>query len=210
MNKQATDIRSSYDRVAERYAEEYFDELSRKPFDRELLDGFAENLRGQGLACEIGCGPGQIARYLKDRRVNVCGVDLSAEMVNCASSLNPDISFTCGDMLGLDFADDFLAGIVCFYAIIHLRRADVTRALKEMHRVLQPGGRLLVSFHGGEGEVHRDEWYGEPVSINVILMSSTEMAEYLREAGFEEVKIVEREPYDFEYPTRRVYAFARK
>jgi len=79
-----------------------------------------------------------------------------------------------------------------------------------MHRVLQPGGRLLVSFHGGEGEVHRDEWYGEPVSINVILMSSAEMAEYLREAGFEEVNIVEREPYDFEYPTRRVYAFARK
>ncbi len=157
MTKQESAIRSSYDRVAERYAEEYFDELSRKPFDRE---------------------------------VNICGVDLSAEMVKCASNRNPDISFTCGDMLGLDFADDFLAGIVCFYAIIHLRRVDVTRALKEMHRVLQPGGRLLVSFHGGEGEVHRDEWYGEPVSINVILMSSTEMAEYLREAGFEEVNIV--------------------
>ena len=73
-----------------------------------------------------------------------------------------------------------------------------------MRRVLVPGGRLLVSFHGGEGELHRDEWYGQPVSIDVTLMTNDEMAGYLRETGFEEVNIVLREPYEFEYPTRRV------
>jgi ubiquinone/menaquinone biosynthesis C-methylase UbiE len=210
MDKQAPDIRSSYDRVAERYAEEYCDELSRKPFDCDLLDGFAENLRGQGPVCEIGCGPGHIARYLKDRGVNMSGVDLSAEMVKCASSRNPDISFARGDMLGLDSADNSFAAIVCFYAIIHLQRGDVTLALKEMRRVLQPGGRLLISFHGGEGELHRDEWYGEPVSIDVTLMTSAEMTGYMRQADFEEVNVVQREPYEFEYPTQRIYALAQK
>jgi len=103
-----------------------------------------------------------------------------------------------------------LAGIISFYAIIHLRRKDVARALKGMHRVLEPGGRLLVSFHEGEGELQRDEWYGQPVSIYVTLFGRKEMESYLEAAGFEVERVVEREPYEFEYPTRRVYVFGRK
>ena len=208
--KKPSELESSYDRVARHYAAEYFDELSRKPFDRELLDRFAESVSGAGEVWEIGCGPGQVARYLKDRGVRICGIDLSEKMVNAARGSNADILFARGDMLALDFPDNSLSGIVSFYAIIHLKRADVTRALKEMFRVLEPAGQLLVSFHGGEGELHRDEWYGEPVSIDVTLMTHEEMLGYLRAAGFSGAKVIEREPYEFEYPTRRMYALARK
>ena len=210
MNRTDTELQSSYDRVAQSYTEEYSDELTRKPFDRELLDGFATSLRGEGEVCEIGCGPGQIARYLKDRGVNMLGLDLSAEMVKCARRLNPDIPFVHGDMLTLDLPQDSLGGIVAFYAMIHLKREQMTPSLKEMRRALKPGGRLLVSFHGGEGELHRDEWYGQPVSIDVTLMTNEEMSAYLHAAGFAEVIIRERKPYEFEYPTPRLYAFARK
>ena len=206
--KQPSELESSYDRVARHYAAEYFDELSRKPFDRELLDRFAESVSGE--VCEIGCGPGQIARYLKDRGVHISGIDLSEKMVAAACSLNADISFARGDMLALDFPDDSLSGIVSFYAIIHLKRDEITRALKEILRVLEPAGRLLISFHGGEGELHREEWYGEPVSIDVTLMTHDEMIGYLNAAGFSDAKILEREPYEFEYPTRRMYALAGK
>ena len=208
--KQRSELEASYDRVARHYAAEYFDELSRKPFDRELLDRFAESVSAAGEVCEIGCGPGQIARYLKDRGVHIGGIDLSEKMVAAARSLNADISFARGDMVALDFPDNSLSGIISFYAIIHLKRTDVTRALKEMFRVLEPAGRLLVSFHGGEGELHRDEWYGEPVSIDVTLITHDEMIGYLNAAGFSDAKVVEREPYEFEYPTRRMYALASK
>ena len=208
--RQPSELESSYDRVARHYAAEYFDELSRKPFDRELLDRFAESISGAGEVCEIGCGPGQIARYLKDRGVRISGIDLSEKMVDAARSANADISFARGDMLALDFPDNSLSGIVSFYAIIHLKRTDVTRALKEMFRVLEPAAQLLVSFHGGEGDLHRDEWYGEPVSIDVTLMTHEEMLGYLRAAGFSDAKVIEREPYEFEYPTRRMYGLARK
>jgi ubiquinone/menaquinone biosynthesis C-methylase UbiE len=210
MGETILDLQSSYDRVARRYAEEYFAELERKPYDRGMLDEFAESVRDQGRACEIGCGPGQVARYLKDRGVDIHGVDLSAEMVRNASRLNPDISFEQGDMLALKASENSLAGIVSFYTIIHLQRADVTGALREMNRVLQPGGHLLISFHEGEGELHREEWYGQPVSIDVTLMNCDEMTDYLEAAGFEVDLIVEREPYDFEYPTRRIYVQASK
>jgi ubiquinone/menaquinone biosynthesis C-methylase UbiE len=210
MSEESPDLQTSYDRVAERYAEEYFDELARKPDDRRMLDEFADSVREKGLACEIGCGPGQVARYLKDRGVNICGLDLSAEMVKSAARLNPDISFVSGNMLALEAPDNSYAGIVSFYAIIHLKRDDVTKALREMNRVLQPGGNLLISFHDGEGELHRDEWYGKPVSIDVTLLNSEELADYLEAAGFEVDLIVERPPYEFEYPTRRIYVQASK
>jgi SAM-dependent methyltransferase len=205
-----SDLQAGYDRVAEHYATEFFEELKRKPFDCQQLDQFAETVSGAGLVCELGCGPGQVARYLKDRGVEMCGVDLSPEMVRVAGRLNPDISFSQGDMLALQFPDDSLAAIVLFYSIIHIQRNDVMRALQEMRRVLAPNGRLFLAFHGGEGELHRDEWYGEKVSIDFRLFQSAEMAGYLEAAGFQDIRIIERDPYEFEHPTKRVYVFAQK
>jgi SAM-dependent methyltransferase len=205
-----SELQEGYDRIAEHYATEYFDELKHKLFDCQLLDGFAKGVAGAGEVCELGCGPGQVARYLKDRGVNMRGIDLSAEMVKVATRLNPDIPFQQGDMLSLSLDDDSLAGVVLFYAIIHIKREDVTRALQEMHRVLIPGGRLFLSFHGGEGELHRDEWYGKTVSIDFRLFQGSEMSGYLEASGFDEIEIAERPPYEFEYPTNRVYVFAKK
>ena len=210
MNKSKSELEASYDRVANQYADEFFRELERKPFDRELLDAFAESVRARGEVCEIGCGPGHISRYLQDRGATMRGIDLSQEMIKWARRLNPDISFEQGDMLALNLPNASLTAIVSFYAIIHIERDKVTRALQEMNRVLQPGGLLLLSFHGGEGELHREEWYDKPISIDVTLFGSDEMSAYLESAGFEAVNIAERAPYEFEYPTPRIYASAKK
>lgn len=210
MGEERSELEASYDRVAEQYADEYFNELERKPFDREMLDEFARAVGVQARVCEIGCGPGQVASYLRDRGVAMCGIDLSRQMVTCARRLNPDISFEQGDMLALDLPDTSLGGIVSFYSIIHLKREDVLLALKEMCRVLEPGGRLMLAFHRGNGELHRDDWYGKPVSIDVILLERDEMAGYMEAAGLEVERILERSPYEFEYPTSRIYAFGRK
>jgi SAM-dependent methyltransferase len=206
-----SDIEDSYDRVAEEFAHEFFGELALKPFDCRLLDEFAATLRGKGRVCELGCGPGQIARYLKDRGVDMCGIDLSQHMVEHANRLNPDIPFEKCDMRQLSSVpDSSLAGVVLFYSIIHLNRADVPATLRELNRVLEPGGKALVSFHGGEGELHRDAWYEKPVSIDVTLFAKDEMAASLEAAGFTVESIAERKPYDFEYPTPRLYAYAQK
>ena len=211
MRDPQAELEASYDRVAERYAEEFCGELERKPFDRELLDEFAASVRADtGPVCDIGCGPGQIARYLHERGVNVRGLDLSREMVKQARRLNPSLSFERGDMRALDLPDALLAGIVAFYSIIHLKREEVPRALAEMARTLKPHGRLLLSFHGGEGELRRELWYDKPVSIEITLFQPEEMAGYLAAAGFEVERIAAREPYEFEYPTRRLYACGRK
>src|SRR5262245_59893759 len=90
---------AAYDLVADAYVRRIADELQHKPLDRELLDRFAATVHELGPACEIGCGPGHVARYLHERGVQICGLDLSAQMVERASRLSPQIEFRQGDML---------------------------------------------------------------------------------------------------------------
>jgi hypothetical protein len=66
-------IEASYDQVAQQYTEAFFEELARKPFDRQLLDTFAERIRRRGMVCDLGCGPGHVARGLGHITVDTCG-----------------------------------------------------------------------------------------------------------------------------------------
>ena len=202
---------TSYDRVADEYVRRIADELQHKPLDRQLLDRFAADVRDVGLACDMGCGPGHIARYLHAHGVQVCGVDLSAELVDRARRLSPDIEFQQGDMMALDIADETWVGIAAFYSLIHIPRADMLYALRELRRVLRPGGVLLLSFHIGDDTIHLDEWWGHKVCVDFFFFQSAEMTRYLTAAGFEIEEVIEREPYpDVEHQSRRSYIFARR
>ena len=205
------DTAKAYDAVADDYVANIYGELKDKPLDRELLDRFADTVREQGPVCEVGCGPGQIARYLHDRGVEISGIDLSAGMVERAQRLNPGIAFRQGDMAALDAPDGSWAAIVLFYSIIHIPREEVVAVLRELRRTLQPGGLLFLAFHLGNETIHRDEWWGHAVSVDYLLFTTAEMTGYLRQAGFEVVDIRERDPYpDVEHPSRRSYMVARK
>jgi SAM-dependent methyltransferase len=205
-------LQSSYDRVAEDYAEHFRDEMEKKPFDCKMLDWLAEKVGNLGVVCDMGCGPGQAARYLRDHGVKVCGVDLSTAMVERALALNPDIAFEQGDMLGLSkIADNSYGGIAAFYSIIHVPRPFVVQALQEFKRVLCPAGVLLLAFHIGQEIIHRDEWWGKEVSLDFIFFETEEMKDFLRTGGYELEEVIERDPYpEVEYPSRRAYIFARK
>lgn len=205
---------NTYDAVAEPYADAYFGELSRKPFDCVLLERFAASLPPEGLVADMGCGPGQVAqflgRFLRGRGLEVSGFDLSPQMVAEARRLNPDLNFTVGDMRKLEVATGVFSGIVAFYSIIHLQRAEVSDVFRELGRVLQPGGLLLASFHIGRGETHAENWFGQEVSLTATFFEVEEVARYLGGAGFSVVEMQVRPPYGFELQTERGYVMAKK
>ena len=205
-------IRAAYDAVARVYAEAIYDELRGKPFDRKLLDRFAERVRSRGPVCDLGCGPAQVARYLRDQGVNAFGLDLSAGMLAEARRLNPDLGFALGSMFALGLKSEALAGIAGFYSIIHVPRDRVLAVFSELWRVLQPGGLLLLAFHLGSGVMHHDELLGKPVSLDATLFASDELAGYLRAANLRVEEALERDPYppDVEYQSRRGYVLAVK
>jgi SAM-dependent methyltransferase len=203
------DVRAVYDRVAERYADVFADELSRKPFDRRLLDDFADRCRGTGTVVDLGCGPGHVGAYLAQRGVEVAGIDLAPEMVAVANRRYPTLRFEIGDATDLAIPNATLAGVVAFYSLIHLPGASIRAALGEVRRVLRPHGRLLLALHAGRGEVRTDEFLGEASSVEAILYRGDEISERLDDAGFVVDIVRLRPPYPFEHPTDRLYVCAR-
>lgn len=86
--------------------------------------------QGLGPVCDLGCGPGHVARYLHDLGMEeIFGLDLSTGMVETARRLNPGIEFRQGNMLSLDAGDGSWGAIVAFYSIVHLPRGALPRAL---------------------------------------------------------------------------------
>jgi SAM-dependent methyltransferase len=204
-------IRASYDAIARQYAEKFSGELDHKPLDRELLLRFRSEVGTQGLVYDLGCGPGQTTRFLKDAGLAVRGLDLSPKLVAEARARHRGIDFVVGDMLALPIRDGTLAGIVGFYAIVHFSQDELRTAFAEMNRVLEDGGRLLLAFHAGARPVHVDELLGKSVSLDFQFFDPIEVAAELAIAGFAEIEVRERDPYPgVEFQSRRAYLVARK
>jgi SAM-dependent methyltransferase len=205
-------IRNNYDRIADDYAHKLFHELDHKPFDCELLKRFAASVKGRGAVCDIGCGPGHVARFLRDAGAEIFGLDLSPRMIAQARRLNPQIEFREGNMLALDLEDASLAGIIAFYAIVNIPADSLPLAFTEMYRVLHPGGLLLLTFHIGDDVLRPEELWGNRITMKFYQLQPQRIERLLANAGFAIEDVVERDPYapDVEFQSRRAYIFARK
>jgi SAM-dependent methyltransferase len=201
---------ASYDRVAPVYAEHFVDELTHKPLDRALLTTLIELAGAGGPIADIGCGPGQVARYLHDHGAISTGIDLSPGMVAAAGAAHPEVEFRQGNMLALPLDDESLAAIVTFYAVIHLPPEEIGPAFREFRRVLRPGGWLLLGFHVGDEHIHREELLDQPVNLDFYFLAPAAIEGVLAESGFSVEMSLERRPYEpHEFPNRRAYILAK-
>jgi ubiquinone/menaquinone biosynthesis C-methylase UbiE len=210
MDQSSKNLQNSYNQVAEEYTTRLFHELEHKPLDQELLDDFAYAMRGAELVVDVGCGPGHVTRYLHERGVTIRGLDLSSCMVERACQLTPEIEFKRGDMSALPVQDHSWSGCVAFYSLIHFPPAQLVSVLRELHRVLKPGGLLFLAFHQGHEVRHIEEWWGKQVTLDFFFFEREEMEDYLHQAGFVIERGIERAPYEgVEVATQRAYLFAR-
>ena len=105
-----------------------------------------------GVALDIGCGPGVLAKELVDRRFDYYGVDIAQKMIDVCRARFPQIDpgrFSVGRIQELKFPDRFFDLILCIGVVEYLK--DDGEAIREMARVLKPGGTAIISMPNRRG-----------------------------------------------------------
>jgi ubiquinone/menaquinone biosynthesis C-methylase UbiE len=118
------------------------------PVDRELVLRWAQSFPGPVI--DAGCGPGQWTNFLNNAGILVEGVDFVPAFIDQARRTYPDASFRVGSLDALEVPDSSVAGILCWYSIIHMGPVQVESALREFARCIKPGGSLLLGFFEGK------------------------------------------------------------
>jgi ubiquinone/menaquinone biosynthesis C-methylase UbiE len=131
----------SYDRIAEQFAEQWFDH----PPEPEL-ELFLRKLRRKSRVLDAGSGPGHHARKLSAAGHDVAAIDLSDGMLEQARKRIHGVRLMKMNIEALPFAEATFDAIWCAAAIMHVPREYVARTLKGFCRVLKPGGILGLNF----------------------------------------------------------------
>lgn len=170
-------------------------------------------IRNNSKILDLGCGAGRTTLYFHEQGHNVIGVDLSNTLVSAAKALNREISYFVGDACILHFKDmSFDVVVFSFNGIDYIypyqRRV---MALREIKRVLKPGGLFIFSTHNNciprdwEGILRlfvtpfkkmnntyitdsSYSWGG----VRVYVTNPTSQIEELSSIGFEMIKLVPR------------------
>ncbi|GAA4141870.1 class I SAM-dependent methyltransferase [Leifsonia shinshuensis] len=222
--------RSPYDAIAEGYAALNATSLLNEYYNRPALAELAGDVAGRRVL-DVGCGSGPILADLLERGAIVTGIDSSAGMLEQARArLGDAVDLRVADLAEpLPFEDDTFDDVVASQVLHYLK--DWAPCLAELHRVLKPGGRLIVSeehpsaiffsdrLSGGDREyfgVHRrtEEWElgGRTTELTFWDRPLHAMTDAFAEAGFRIATISEPAPAPaaFErFPELRKHASGR-
>ena len=202
-------VRAAYGAVAQPYAEAFGDDLHRLPVDLAALDLLVTRVGPRSRVLDVGCGPGQVGRYLTQQGVEVIGADLAVEMARLAESRS-GLRAVCGDMRALPFASRSFSGAVAYYSVQHVRRQELGEALIELRRVLDPHGSLLIATHLGKGEVFVDEFLGHQIeTVGGTLYGAEELSRMVERHMYSIEEMLFRDPLPHEHQSRRIYLLAR-
>jgi SAM-dependent methyltransferase len=182
------------------------------------------------LTLDLGCGEGRVSRDLRALGHRVVGVDLSPSMIAAAQEADPDGEYVEADVADLPFEDGVADLALAFMSLMDMD--DMPRAVKEIGRVLDPGGRFVAAVvhpinsagefvprDGDETAPYRIESYlgrrryldhlerdGYEMTFESLHFTLEDYSRALEEAGFVFERVQER--YDDENPRwRRVPLF---
>jgi len=179
------EVREMYDKTADSYTAMMDAEID-LPIYAETLSRLSERIANvKGTLIDTSCGSGHMLSMYRDRfdrTRQIIGVDLSPQMVAIASTrLGSDVEILAADMRDLEFAEvGSAAGVISFFAIHHLDPDGIRLALHEWHRVLTPGGQLLLAAWEGAGSID----YGEHSDIVAFRFDAEELSFWTHSAGF--------------------------
>jgi len=110
------------------------------------LDLFKNYIKENDKILDIGCGNGRLINLIKDKKVDYRGIDYSAPLIDIAKENFPDYKFEVGNILNLDFPENYFDDILLIAVLHHIPSAKLReKAINNMYRILKPGGYVLMT-----------------------------------------------------------------
>lgn len=176
--------RADYDQIAPTFDRRY-ERREYAGVERALREFVGEPSELRIL--EVGCGTGHWLRVLESFENNVMGLDYSSGMLARARTSLPTMTLIRGTAQHLPLPAASIDKVFCINAIHHF--PDKLAALREMRRLLRPGGRMLtvgLDPHAGLYQWHVYDYFEESLEIDKQRYPSSEqLHEWMIEAGFE-------------------------
>jgi len=176
--------------------------LARMPVEAD--DGSADG----DVVLDLGCGSGYAARALRAAGgvARAHGIDAAPAMARNARSCTDDqsVGFLVGDFEHLPFGTDSIDHCVSMEAFYYAR--DPGAVVRELRRVLRPGGTFYCAVNYWEEHVHSHDW-ADLVDVPMTRWSEREYRQVFRDAGLHvasQDRIPDREteiPPADEFPT---------
>jgi SAM-dependent methyltransferase len=174
-------VRAGYDAVAE----EYLAARGTGADELRLLQDLIARLPDGARVLDAGCGAGIPVTRALSERFTVTGVDFSEAQIALARRHVPKATLLCRDMCSLDFPDNAFDAICSFYAVIHVPREQHPALLRSFHRLLVPGGLLLLSMGASDlPDDVEENWLGAGAPMYWSHYGRETNLRMLQEAGF--------------------------
>lgn len=169
--------------------ERFKDATNEKHLDIEM-DTFGGYVPVGSKVLDAGCGTGRDTILLEQRGYDVSGFDPTENFIIEAKKNQPDVDFQIMDLrYPLEYADDSFEGIWLRAVLLHLTRPDMDIALKELKRILKPGGTIFIYTKKGEGSEIKEEKFSADGERFFSYIQEDELAEKIIKAGLNLEKI---------------------
>jgi cyclopropane fatty-acyl-phospholipid synthase-like methyltransferase len=200
----------TWNKVAALYQEKFMD---LNLYD-DSYDLFCQQIQKKNPSIlEIGCGPGNITRYLLAKRPDfqIMATDVAPNMIMLAKKNVPSAEFKVLDAREIDKIESRFDGIVCGFCIPYLSKENVSDLFLNSFELLNPGGHLYFSVIEGDYETSGFETGSSGDQAFVYYYSEAFLKDELAKKGFLTIQIFRiNYPKDARVNQSHLIFFARK
>ncbi len=180
---------NTFNKLAQKYQDKYMDMAL---YD-DTFDLFCQllNDKDKPSRFEIGCGPGNISRFL----LNLCpqlilhGTDLAPNMVELAKLNNPDATFDVMDCREIHKVNNRYDAIMCGFCLPYISKEDAGQLIANASRLLNPKGVIYLSTMEGDYKASKFDVSSSGDRVFTHFHQAEHLTRCLHDSGFEVIDV---------------------